>query len=661
MPRDLPIANGNLFINFDLYYNIRDIYYPYVGEENHARGCISRTGVFVDGRLSWLSDSVWRRTMRYEQDTLVTEVVASSEEMGLTLTFHDAVCYDYDIFVREVHIRNHANQPRDVRLFFHYDFLLMDTEQGGTVYYHPELAGLMAYQGQRYLLSTGESAPGVGISDWTVGRASPGGEDGVWRDAEDGELQRVPISWGSTGGVIALRNPSVPAGGEATMYHWLLASTTFHGIEGLQATVRTIRPGGLIRRTRDYWRAWVRREPPDLQDLPGRIAELYRRSLLVMRCHADNRGAIIAGADSDVIQWLQDAYTYVWGRDGAYVAQAFDVAGHGEVSRRFYDFCSRVITSDGYLLHKYTPSGCLASHWIPWADREGNLTLPIQEDSTAVVVRGLWKHYLKHQDLEFVRPHYPRLVGAVGNFLIRHRDETTGLPAMSWDLWEMRRGIHTYTVATVWAALQAAANFAHLFGDTELGEGFQRAAAQMKEAAARYLVDEETGRFLRSLEAANDGSLVPDLTLDVSTCAPLLFGMFDPGEPVVQATVRALREALWCNTRIGGVARFENDEYFRSEGNAAKVPGNPWIVSTMWMAQCSIAMARTEDDLQDVSDLLNWAADCALPSGVLAEQVDPDSGAPVNVTPLAWSHAEFVITTRKYLSRRRELKSKGRR
>jgi GH15 family glucan-1,4-alpha-glucosidase len=33
MPRSLVVGNGNLLINFDTDYNIRDIYYPYVGKD----------------------------------------------------------------------------------------------------------------------------------------------------------------------------------------------------------------------------------------------------------------------------------------------------------------------------------------------------------------------------------------------------------------------------------------------------------------------------------------------------------------------------------------------------------------------------------------------------------------------------------------------------
>ena len=52
MPRDLPIGNERLLVNFDADYVLRDFYYPNVGKENHAAGFPFRFGLFVDGRFS---------------------------------------------------------------------------------------------------------------------------------------------------------------------------------------------------------------------------------------------------------------------------------------------------------------------------------------------------------------------------------------------------------------------------------------------------------------------------------------------------------------------------------------------------------------------------------------------------------------------------------
>src|SRR5712691_11220548 len=70
MPRDLPISNGNLMINFDHQYNIRDVYYPHVGQDNQTVGDVSFFGVWCDGVFAWIGDPSWEKRLVYEDDTL---------------------------------------------------------------------------------------------------------------------------------------------------------------------------------------------------------------------------------------------------------------------------------------------------------------------------------------------------------------------------------------------------------------------------------------------------------------------------------------------------------------------------------------------------------------------------------------------------------------
>ena len=63
MPRDLPLGNGNLLVAFDSNYQIRDLYWPHVGQENHANGHPFRMGVSVSGVFRWLSDVDWQREL----------------------------------------------------------------------------------------------------------------------------------------------------------------------------------------------------------------------------------------------------------------------------------------------------------------------------------------------------------------------------------------------------------------------------------------------------------------------------------------------------------------------------------------------------------------------------------------------------------------------
>jgi hypothetical protein len=77
------------------------------------------------------------------------------------------------------------------------------------------------------------------------------------------------------------------------------------------------------------------------------------------------------------------------------------------------------------------------------------------------------------------------------------------------------------------------------------------------------------------------------------------------------------------------------------------------------MAQYYIASAKTVDDLGKALEILQWAAERALPSGVLAEQVHPLTGAPISVCPLTWSHATVVMIVIEYMERWCQLTGKN--
>jgi len=123
--------------------------------------------------------------------------------------------------------------------------------------------------------------------------------------------------------------------------------------------------------------------------------------------------------------------------------------------------------------------------------------------------------------------------------------------------------------------------------------------------------------------------------------------------------MRAIRETLWVQTEIGGVARYEKDCYQRNIGDDDPIPGNPWLICTLWLAEHSVARATSVAELQSALDLLRWARAKARPSLVLPEQVHPYSGAPLSVSPFSWSHAQVVSVVRGYLDRLRFLRRNG--
>ncbi|MGA7613845.1 MAG: glycoside hydrolase family 15 protein [Thermoanaerobaculia bacterium] len=655
MARDLPISNGSLMINFDHDYNIRDVYYPFVGEENQTAGDPSRFGIWSDGRFAWIESPLWNKHCEYEPETLVTRVTATSSSLGIAALIRDTVDFDRDLFIRRVDLRDLRNQPRRVRLFLHLDGHLGENAIGDTVFYDPDQSSLIAYKGQRYILMSGASGDRFGLASFATGVKEQRGFQGTWRDAEDGELSRNPIAQGSVDST-GMIEATLTAGGEATVWFWWAFGRSFPEVTSLASLVRERGPASFMERTEHYWRLWSRKDDSHgLKLLSDPVRDLYRRSLLILRSQVNGNGAVIAATDSDAILFSRDTYSYVWPRDGSIAADAMNGSGYSDVSRKFFEFCFPLYTHDGYLLHKYNPDGSVGSSWHPWMSSDGSRALPIQEDETALVLWALWRHFAKFHDVEFIRPLYRAMVTRSADFLVRFRESHTRLPAPSYDLWEERRGIMSFTTAAVWAGLEAAANFTEAFGETTLTKRYRTAASEIREAAGKFLFDPASDSFVRMVNVSPEGAISIDPVVDSSVCGLWMFGMFAPDDPRIVSTMHRVMDRLAVHTPIGGYARYENDYYYQVTRDTAVAPGNPWIICTLWIARWKAEIARTVEELQQAVDLLDWATDRAMPSGTLPEQVDPFAGSPLSVSPLTWSHAEVILTVHRVIERMRHL------
>jgi len=654
MPRDLLIGNGSLVVAFDSQYRLADIYFPHVGQENHA-GAPSRFGVWADDKISWVESDDWERTLLYLRETLVTDVNCHNDALGLRLRCYDVVDADSNFYLRKIVVRNLRDEARTVKLFFHHDFNLYSNASGNTAMFDPDSRSIIHYKSKRYFLINVATESGSGVEEYACGRSGIGGSEGTWRDAEDGKLSMNAIQQGAVDSIVAITLEIEPHG-NTTAFYWICAGVRYGDVRQIDENILAETPSRVIARTASLWYTWVNKVSEDLRDLPDEIIELYRRSILVIRAHCDAGGGIVAACDSDIEWGHNDHYSYVWPRDAAFVSDAVDRAGFPEVARGFLTFASNTISTNGYFLHKYTPDGSLAPSWNPWL-RDGRKQLPIQEDETALVVWLLARHFDRNRDLDFVRSVYKRLVVQPVEFMIAFRDAETGLPLPSFDMWEERHGVFTFTCAAVCAAMNAAADLANLFNEQDRRARCLAAATEIRDAMVRHLWIEDEGRFARGL-TVQDGKLQLDRTIDASAFATFYLDVFPAESAMVEGTMHAIREKLWVQTQVGGVARYEADRYQRP-ADAESVPGNPWLICTLWLAEHAIARATSVAELQSALDLVRWVRSKARPSLVLPEQIHPITGAPLSVSPFTWSHAQVVSVVRGYLESLRELRRNG--
>jgi GH15 family glucan-1,4-alpha-glucosidase len=446
----------------------------------------------------------------------------------------------------------------------------------------------------------------------------------------------------------------LPSGGKAEAFYWIAAGTHYNEVAQLNRDVIEKTPDQLIKRTSDYWGAWVNKESRSFGDLSKSVTDIFKRSLLILRTQIDNRGAITAANDSDIVRFGKDTYSYMWGRDGAFVAAALAKVGYTHVCMKFFDFCARVLSEEGYLYQHYNPDGSLASNWHPWLV-DGKAVLPIQEDSTALILWALWIHFESSKDIEFIRTLYDKLIKKSADFIVTNRDSKTKLPIPCYDLWEERFGVHSFTVAAVIAGLRAAANFAKLFQDASLADKYDKTAEEIKKGLTRHLYHKGLKRYARSGNRKGNGYEL-DEVIDVSLSALVILGILPPNDPRMVETMDAIRKQLWLNTPVEGCARYQNDVYHRQSDSPADIPGNPWFISTLWLGEYFIARAESLQELREVIPYLEWCGKNALPSGVLAEQVHPVTSSPLSVSPLTWSHSSFVWAVLQYTDKYNSLK-----
>lgn len=638
MAKSLILANGNIMVGLDKHGFVKDFFFPFVGVENHVRGESHRIGVWQNGYLSWLDNGDWNIEVDLDQETFIGTVKCFNKQTNLELLFTNAIYNEKNIFLREVEVTNHGDHTEDIKVFFHQVFSIYGTSQEDTAYYDPAKHALIHYEGRRMFLIYAEISD-IPFDDYSVGLYGIEGKEGTWKDAEDGILSKNPIEHGHVDSTLSV--PLTLHKNETKkIYYWITVGEAKTEVYELHDFIKYKSPQLLIESTAKFWRAWLtRQEYLDCNITDKRYMELFRKSLFYIRGNIDNRGAILASGDSDMLQYGRDTYSYMWPRDGAMTVMALLIVGEYNISKHFFKFCNDVIEPDGYLMHKYRADRSLGSSWHPFIKNDEEI-LPIQEDETALVLVALWEYYKKTKDIEFIEGHYNEVVRRMAVFLAEFTDPETNLPKPSYDLWEEKHGVSTFTSATVYAGLVAGAKFAKLFARDGDEKMFTEKAEKMREAILEKLYDKDLKMFVKLLNSKK-GELIYDKTIDMSSIhAIYTYGVLDINSSIVAESIKTIEEKLRIHTGIDGVPRYQGDRYFMQvEG----VP-NPWYITTLWLAQYYARTAKNANDLANVTHWIDWTITHSPLSGVLSEQLHPFTGEQLSATPLTWSHAEYVRT-----------------
>lgn len=635
---DAIIGNSSMLVSLTKDGQARRLTWPNIDFPQHLnRFYVGVRGFEGSTQTQYLHDSIWNHEQAYVGSTNILETVSSLPSVGLSIRQLDFVLPDSDVYVRNFTFRNLSNRTKNLSMVVFSDFMIDEKERYQTVFYD-EKADCMVHYHREYAFAVGADHP---IAKLQCGASL--------EDIREGRFYGKRVMNRSYGG-FEFEPMEIAPLGESSI---TLLITAGHGDKQAIRRLNHAKDTSFAEHltgTYEYWINYLHEaEPIEMKD--ERIKAIYQRSLLMFHLMNNKNGGFIAGPECDEDYLYSGGYSYCWGRDAAFTATAYSLAGYHSRVKKFFQWIKGIQEEDGSWDQRYYMDGHLAPAW------------GLQIDETGSILWGMQQHYQVTQDEEFLDEIWPAVEKAA-DFLTRFIDPNTKLPMPSKDIWEKRDGEHFYSTSAVYGGLMGAALFADKKNETEKATFYRKVALEMKATVLDQGFNEERKAFYRGLYLTLDEpaylnnkaqgkevaiskdskgypiyQLVKDDVVDICLLGlHVPFGMIEANHPKMKQTAATLEEL--CTSKIvGGIERFPGDIY---------ITGDPWILTTLWLA---IYYTRI-DKHTDARRLLNWVVNHATELDLLPEQIDKITGKPAWVLPLTWSHAMFILTVH-------EMRNKG--
>ena len=404
--------------------------------------------------------------------------------------------------------------------------------------------------------------------------------------------------------------------------------------------IRKIDINSEYNKTKNYWRKYLKthdglkmKEPKNSYE--ERLMDIYYRSILLFPLLTNQEtGGIIASPEIDEDFTKCGRYAYTWPRDAVFITRAMDILNMKADVEKFYKvFCKQTQSKNGMWEQRFFADMRLAPCW------------GYQIDETASVVYGVYSHYRYTKDFKFLKDTLTMCEKAI-DFLKRYvKDllEGTNKYHVSYDLWEMCEGVHTYSLCSIYSAFDAMLNIYKVLGknvsdfennrlkDEKISKSkveIQKLMTELKKYINENMIAEDKKSYVRNNV---------DKKMDISLLGTVIpFKVFTPKEKKIQNTIEKMNLSL--RTYTGGFRRFEDDHYMN---------GNPWPIANMWMTLYYLE----NGEKKKAKETFDFVIKTSSKLNFLGEQVDNSNLKANWVIALGWSHAMYILVLEKMLKK----------
>ncbi len=349
--------------------------------------------------------------------------------------------------------------------------------------------------------------------------------------------------------------------------------------------------------------------------------------MLKLLIHAPT-GAMVAAPTASVPEWIGGGrnwdYRYAWTRDAAMAIRAANLIGYQPEARDFFHFVRDILHRyDGELLVMYTVDG----HAVP---EETVLThLDGYQGSKPVRIGNGARHQLQLDiggalvDAAWL---YERFGGTLGLRVWREVRQVIETVRQRWSepdhgIWEprgmVRHNVHSKLMC--WLALDRGERLAQRFGDRRSQAVWADAARAIREDVVARGLDPKGKGFV-----AGYGLDAPDAALLLLP----IHGFLEPSHPLITETVSRVQRELGDGPYV---YRYHTDD-------GVGGPEGAFVLCGFWLAE-ALAMAGKIDQAQEI---FVAHAEASNHLGLLAEEIDPATGALLGNFPQAFSHLGLI-------------------